>query len=136
LRSEPRPKLVTLLAVGVLIFAMLQFARFVLGLALPDLPLSVPKWYIPLTGAVWGMGGLAVGAGLFAGRAWAPAAARASALAFTAWYWSDRLLFAQSDYVVQLRPLSIVVNLMCLGFLFFSLGRRDTIRYFGEIAHE
>lgn len=130
--SEGRPKLVTTLTLGVLTLATLYLVRFGLGLTLPKLPLSVPAWYIPLTGAFWGVGALVVAYGLFTGRAWAPGAARWGAVAFAVWYWADRLIFARSDYAQRTIPASTVITVLGLAGVWVILRTAHVRSYYKE----
>jgi hypothetical protein len=132
LSSEARPKLVTLLSLGVLILATLHWVRFVIGLMLPGLPLTVPIWYIPLTGAIWGTLWLAVAVGLFRRSHWAAPAARWGAVAYAGWYWADRILFVRSDYGLRTRPASLVLTAAGLVAVWWILHRRDVRHYLRE----
>lgn len=132
MRSERRPKLVTTLALGVLTLASLQLIRFGLGLTLPELPLSIPAWYISFTGAAWGFGSLFVAYGLFTGKTWAPAAARWGAVAMAVWYWVDRLLFARSDYAWRSIPASAGLTVVGLIAVWWILRIPHVRTYYGE----
>ena len=76
LKSDPRPRLVTMLALGVLILSAANWTRFFLALSLPGLPLSVPVWYLALVGLVWGSLGLLAVVGLSARARLGPGAHR------------------------------------------------------------
>lgn len=127
-----RPKIVTLATLGVLTLATLHLARFALAMALPDLPLTVPTIYIPLTGALWAIGGAAVAIGLFSGRRWAPAAARWGGLAYALWFWADRLLLVETDYARRTRPASLALTVLGLAGLWWILHRPKVRNYFRE----
>jgi hypothetical protein len=116
----------------VLALSGFYLARLILGLDLPDIPLSVPRWYLPLTGAVWGATGIAAAYSLFRGHSWAPAFVLWSALAFALWYWSDRLFLARSQYLDITWPASLAVTLLAILGLFWILGRPAARRFFGE----
>jgi hypothetical protein len=123
---------VTLLGLGVLTLAAVFLIRLATGLRPPSFPNALPAWYLPLTGAVWGIGGVMLASGLLTGKSWAPACTRLGALAFTAWYWADRLLLAKSDYGALSRPADAAVNLVALVVLLWGLHRVGTREYFGE----
>lgn len=106
--------------------------RLSLGLALPDVPLGVPGFYLPLSGGSWALTGLVVACGLVTGTPWAPFAARVGAIAVAGWYWSDRLFLVRSDYARQTWPASLLVTLAALGFVFWSLRRPESRRFFEE----
>lgn len=111
---------------------MVHWARFALGIRLPGLPLTVPGWYIPLTGGVWGLAGLAFAFGLFTGRPWAMNAVLWGSIVYTGWYWADRLLFVRSDYARSTRPASIALTALGLGAVWLIMRRRDVRQYFGR----
>jgi hypothetical protein len=132
LRSSQRPAIVTLLGLGVLTLAAVFLVRLAAGLRPPAFLNSIPGWYLPLTGAVWGTGGSVLAYGLLSGKHWAPGLARLAALAFTVWYWADRLFLSQSDYAVLSRPADATINLIALVILIWGLNRGGTRSYFGE----
>ncbi len=123
---------VTLLGLGVLTLAAVFLIRLATGLRPPSFPNTIPVWYLPLTGAVWGVGGVMLAYGILTGKPWAPSRARVGALGFTAWYWADRLLLAKSDYAALSRPADAAGNLIALVILLWGLHRDGTRDYFGE----
>ena len=132
MRSRRRPRYVTWLSLGVLIFSGCYLARLVLGLDLPDIPLNIPLWYLPLTGAVWGGMGITAAYGLFRGHTWAPALTRWGTLAFELWYWSDRLFLARSHYLDITWPAALAITLLTILTLFWLLSRPAARHFFGE----
>lgn len=130
--ATPRPAPVTWLGCGGLILAALSLLRLVLSLSLPPLPLTVPRAYLSFTGAVWGAVGLAVGAGLIAGRRWAYRAAAIAAPALVVWYWADRLLLVRTDYAQRTWPAAALVSGIFLGLVAYALTRPSARRYFGR----
>ncbi len=130
-----RPRLVTWLSLGVLIFSAIHLIRMALGLRLPpDLPLTVPPAYIALNGGLWGLAGLAATYGLWRGRDWAIHLTRWGGLLYTVWYWLDRSLLARSDYARLTWPLGAVLTAFALGALLWALSRAHVRRYFRENA--
>lgn len=111
---------------------MVFLARLVLGFDLPDIPLTVPGWYLPLTGGIWGAWGLTAAYGLFGGLPWAPALARWGALAFVLWYWVDRLVLARSHYLDVTWPAALAITLLSLLGFFWLLSRPAAKHFFGE----
>ncbi|MGD0173261.1 MAG: hypothetical protein ABSC61_02335 [Anaerolineales bacterium] len=96
-KRHRHPFAVTLTAWGVLILG----AGYSLGVlhaiftysTIESLPLSVPAWYFPLSGAVWGGVWLALGIGLRFGKEWSRRAALvAIPICFCAWMADERLL--------------------------------------------
>lgn len=132
LKSSRRPSSVTWLAVGVLILSAIYFTRLILALNLPSLPLLVPSWYLPLTGAVWGIATLLAGIGLLAGQTWAPTLSRWGSLVFVAWTVIDRLALARSDYASSTRALSIGAALVGAALIWWIVNRPQAKTYFGE----
>lgn len=130
--AKRRPAVVTWLSGGGLILAAAYLVRFAGGLSLPDLPLSVPRWYPSVTGAVWGSAFLASAVGLWAGRGWAPVLARGVGVFFVVWYWIDRLTLVRSDYARQSIPFSAGATALCLIGLFWTLSRRSVREFYQE----
>ena len=90
-----RPFGVTLLAWAVIILAVLNLIRmeqtlvqwqFLAGL------LPVSPVYLALSGLVWGLAGLPLAWGIWRGKSWAPAWTVAGILAYSLYFWLDRLL--------------------------------------------
>jgi hypothetical protein len=132
LKSRIRPRIVTWLAFGVLIFSILFLIRLALSLRLPDLPTSIPQWYLPLTGISWGMVGLITSFGLFLGYSWAPKLLRLGSLCFVGWYWIDRFVFVRSDYGRSIWPAAAMLSGMTLLLIFVSLNLADVKAFFQE----
>lgn len=130
--SKRRPTLVTWLAVGVLILSAFNWARFLLSLSLPELPLSVPAWYLPGVGLVWGASGLADAIGLMTRRPWAPKLTRWGGLVYVLWFSADRIWLARSDFAAQTRPFELAASLVVLGCVWWVLQRPASRAYFGE----
>jgi hypothetical protein len=128
----PRPAAVTWLGCGGLILAAFFLARLALSLSLPALPLTVPRAYLSVTGAVWGGLGLAVGGGLLLGRRWAYPAAGFLAAGLTVWYWADRLLLVRTDYAQRSWPAALLVNAILLALVVYGWTHPSTRRYFGR----
>lgn len=134
-QARKRPLLVTLLSLGVLTFAIFYLARAAAGLTLfarPALPLTIPLWYLPLTGILWSMLGGATAGGLMRGTPWAPYLLRWGAMAYVTWYWLDRLLLARSDYARQTIPASAMATILCVVLIFSVLQRHSTRTFFQE----
>lgn len=134
--SRRRPASVTWLSLGLLALGLVYMIRMVGGLTAPDLPLSVPHWYPPLTGAIWGIGWCAGALACFTGRRWAPRLITVMGVAFLAWYWFDRLVFVRSEYALRTMPFSL--GLTALGAAaVLAILRQSAVRdFFGEPGHE
>jgi hypothetical protein len=132
-----RPALVTWLSLGVLTFSAFYLARAVAGLTLlarPALPLTIPWWYLPLTGILWSGCGLVVAIGLLRGMSWGPHLLRWGMLAYLTWYWLDRLLLARSEYARQTVPASALLTALALALVFGALQQRSLRAYFRVAA--
>jgi hypothetical protein len=108
------------------------FSGLIVGLRLPDLPFSVPRGYLVIRNALWGLVCMIGAAALFSGRAWAPRLVRLFALGLTIWYWVDRLIWSETLFDRQTRPISALLTLLILGLLFGILNRPSVRAYFGE----
>jgi hypothetical protein len=106
------------------------------GLTAPDLQLSVPRWYPPFTGAVWGIGWSVCAAACVTGRRWAPRLISVIGVGFLGWYWFDRLVFVRSAHALRTTPFSL--GLTALGaILVIAILRQRAVRgFFGETDHE
>ncbi|NIM93114.1 MAG: hypothetical protein GTO18_05315 [Anaerolineales bacterium] len=132
MKSKSRPRSVTWLAVGVLIFSAVFIIRMAVSLTLPDLPLAVPKWYLTLTGLIWGIAGLVGAYGLYSGRSWAPWYLRIGSLVFVIWYWADRMFLVQSEYERGSLLAAAFVTIAGLIIIFWILSRPGSRMYFQE----
>jgi hypothetical protein len=119
----------------VLILAAFYLARLVLSRALPDLPLSVPAWYLPLRGAIWGGVALVLGVGLLRGSRRAYRLLVWAAPIYLLWYWTDRLLFVRSDFAQRSLPAALVFSAIGLALFYLALTRPSARTYFGERTH-
>jgi hypothetical protein len=119
-----------MLALGVLILSAASWVRFFLALSLPDLPLSVPVWYLALVGVLWGVTALVTAIGLLIGRSWASWITRWGGVAYVIWMGLDRLLLARSDYAVRTRPFELAVSLALLGCAWWILHSPSSREYF------
>jgi hypothetical protein len=120
------------LSFGVLILSAASWTRFFLALSLPDLPLSVPVWYLAAVGVVWGTTGLPATVGLLMGRRWAPLVIRWGGVVYVVWLGFDRTLLARSDYAARTMPFEFVASLALLGFAWWILHRPSSREYFRE----
>jgi hypothetical protein len=136
LSSPRRPAAVTWLSLGLLALGLVYLIRMAGGLTAPELQLSVPHWYPPLTGAVWGGAWCVCAAASFTGRRWGPRSIAVIGVAFLAWYWFDRLAFVRSAYALRTMPFSLAVT--ALGaLLVIAVLRQAAVRaYFGKPGHE
>ncbi len=88
--------------------------------------------YFVVYGVVQAGLGLAAGAALWWGVAWAPRAARSGALFLAAWYWADRLLLSKSSASWANWPFSLGVTLVLLAYVFVVLAHPRQREYFAK----
>jgi hypothetical protein len=130
-RHRP-PFVVTLLASGVFLLGMGYF--FQSGQALShyslyqQIPLSVPAWYQPLSGGIWGAVWLILAAGLWLWRDWARRLTLIVIPVQMLFWLGDWLLFSRSRIAIQSFEFDLVLRLVLAGLgagiLLFS-GRRE-----------
>jgi len=130
-----RPLSVTLLAIGVLIFAGINLVRLVVSLQQREflaglLPIS--PYYLSISGLVWLVVGLVIAWSLWTGRRWAAWVAMLGVLAYTIYYWLDRLLLA-ADKPGYNWLFSAVANLLLMGIVYWALNNRKARNFFGEL---
>jgi hypothetical protein len=116
----------------VLSFGAFYLARLALSLSLPDLPLSVPAWYFPLTGAIWGGMALVLGVGLLRGERWARRFTLWIGPIYWLWYWSDRLLLVHTDFAQRSLPAALVLSTGAVVLLLWGLTRPAARAFFEE----
>ena len=134
-KRHRQPYAVTLTAYGVLILG----AGYCLGVfhaiftysTIESLPLSVPAWYFPLNGAVWGAVWLALGIGLRFGKEWSRRAALvAIPICFFAWMAAERLL-SRSAIALQSFGFEAVLRLILTAIglaVLIGAGRLENYR--------
>jgi hypothetical protein len=133
--ARRRPLSVTILAIGVLIFAGINLTRFVVSIQQHEylaslLPIS--PYYLTISGLVWLVIGLILVWGIWSGRRWAVPATLAGALAYSLYYWVDRLLLA-ADKPGYNWLFSAAANLLLLGMVYWALKNRKAKLFFGEL---
>ena len=142
----PRPRAVTLLALGVLTIASLNLLRWVLALSTWDFLSGWPgvsPLYLLLTGLIWSLVAWPVGVGLWKGKPWAPRWARGLAGVYTIYFWLERLfLYDRPAAAALLQPylpnnwvFLVGLNLIGLVMVYWILVRPKTIEFFGDV-HE
>jgi K+-sensing histidine kinase KdpD len=130
-----RPFSVTLLAIGVLIFAGINLIRLVASLQQREFLaglLPVSPLYFSISGLIWLVVASILAAGLWLGRRWAVRATLVGILAYSLYYWLDRLLLAAEKPGYNWL-FSVVINLSLLGIVYWVLNNRKAKIFFGEL---
>jgi len=129
----PRPKRVTLLAVGVLIITSLHLLRLIEAIRqwqfLSDLP-DVSPLYLALTGLIWASTGLLLFWGLWRGHARAARFAPGFLLVFALYYWLDRIVIANRSVSLTNWPVTAALTIVGLAYTFWALRARASRDYF------
>lgn len=125
---QSRPSTVTLLALGGLSIGGINLLRFVEAVRqwrFLETLLGVHPLYLAASGLVWGTVWIVLTGGLWEGRRWAPLATRLAALAYSLYYWTDRLLLSAGGLRTNW-PFSAGLNLLLLMAVFLVFqGRRE-----------
>ena len=142
--SESRPVSVTILALGVLSIAGLNFVRLLLSIIqwkfLASLP-QIQPLYLLLTGLIWSSACLTIAWGLWRGLSWAPRFTMAVVLTYLFYYWMDRIfLVDQMEHLSTSSRLVLPANWLiaaCITFIVmvytvWTLRRPKAMAFFGE----
>lgn len=121
-RARPwRPVILIALVIVLLFFSALSWARFGLAFANGNfynletgLPLSI---YLAVSGAVWGVTSLAAAIGNWYRKSWALLLTGIGAVAFTAWFWVERLLLKRTSLATINWLYDAIFNLIVLVFI-------------------
>jgi hypothetical protein len=135
--SPHRPASVTLLALGVLTIAGFNLVRFVQAIQLWDFLSAFPAVsppYLVASGLLWGVAGMMVAWGLWRGSSWARCFTVIFALAYTLYYWIDRLWVSKPGLSANL-PFSAGLNIILLFVTAWILTRPRAGTFFG-VMHE
>lgn len=138
-----RPRSVTFLAFGVLTIASLNLLRWALVLRewkfLSGWP-GISPAYLLLTGLVWSVIGLPVGAGLWRGKPWAVRRLSVLVGVYSLYFWLERLfLYDRPASAPGFQPFLpenwgflVGSNLFSLVLVWWILSRPKTKVFFGE----
>ena len=130
-----RPASVTLLAGLVLMVAMVYLTRLFQAILewelLSDL-LPISPAYLAVSGLVWGVVFTCLAWGTWRGRIWALRWSWWALLAFSLYYWLDRLFMASYPGRNTNWPFSLGANLLVLAWSRWVLSRPKTRSFFGE----
>ena len=139
-RQDPRnkagrPFFVTLLTVMVLIISSTNLVRFIEALSEWDFLSSLPRVspsYLAASGLLWTLVGLPLIWGLWRGHPQARKAARILALAYTLYYWVDRILVESAVGRPANGPFAFGLTIVLLIFIFWVLSTSKSRSFFGE----
>jgi hypothetical protein len=130
--QSSRPFSVTLLALGVLTIAALNITRFIEAIVfrdfLSEFP-AVPVLYLAMSGFFWGAVAIPLVWGLWSGKRWTMRYMFVFALAYTAYFWIDRLLLSAHNPERNL-PFVVAINLLLLLLIWLILSRRKARSFF------
>ena len=93
------------------------------------LPAPSPA-YLVVSGAAWGLVGLACVLGLWLRIRKAPLLTRAAACILALWFWIERLLLTRSPQGWINWPFSLAATVICLVFVFAVLAHPHQKRFF------
>jgi hypothetical protein len=116
----------------VLTLAGINLLRFALALqqwAFLSSLLPVSPLYLSASGLIWAVAGLALVWGLWLGRGWAVRGTQAAALAYSLYFWLDRIFIAEGPG--RNWPFALAVNVFLLFIVFWVLSNRKAKAYFG-----
>jgi hypothetical protein len=134
----PRPFGVTLFALLVLTFAVLNLLRMVQSIQSWDLLanlMPVSPAYLLLSGLLWVVVGFPIAWGLWRGWRLAYYLSPVVLLGYSLYVWADRLLLSGYPERQGNWPLIAILNLAILVWSLWVLTRPKTMAYFGE-KHE
>ena len=124
-KMSRRPFSVTLLALLVLSFSVLNIYGFFWALRQRDflqaLPLAVPVWYLALRTSFWGTVGVAIFWGLWRGQTWVWLGAQIGSAGFVLHYWLDALFLEPSPGLAWRSPFEWIATLVGLACAFYVL---------------
>lgn len=132
-----RPRIVTFLALAVLIYTGFYWTRFYQATFaqktfLETLPLPISPLYLQITGLVFGLTGLLCFIGLWQGLRWAPWATKILAIGTAVFSWTDRLLVADPDPGLGNWPFALGITVFFVGYLFLIFRSDDVKQFFTE----
>lgn len=131
-----RPLGVTILTWVVLIITSLNWLRLVEVIRrwefLRNLDPAPPVLYLAITGLIWGLLGTSLVWGLFLGRPWSPLLMQLVAIMYSAVYWFDRLLLANSSAIAKRWPFVLGLTITLLAFIFWLFSRQKTKDFFNQ----
>jgi hypothetical protein len=130
-----RPFSVTVIAVVVLYVAATNLLRAIQSFlnwnVLAEL-LSFSPAYLTISGLAWSISGAWLVWGLWRGRAWARRFSVVFFLAYSIYFWIDRLLLPGSSIRNNNWIFQVCLQILVFLILIWIMSRKRTRRYFGE----
>ena len=130
-----RPFSVTVVAVVVLYVAATNLLRAVQSALNWDVLVGLLTFspaYLTVSGLAWGISGAWLVWGLWRGRAWARRASVFFFLAYSIYFWIDRLLLPGSAIRNNNWAFQVCSQIVVLSYLVWIMSRKRTRQYFGE----
>jgi hypothetical protein len=87
-------------------------------------------WYLPASGGVWLLIGIALAWTLWLGKPWARGVCLGSTMLYWGWYWIDRLAIQK---IHSSSLLSWIMTAVCLALIIILCNTRPSIRYFKQL---
>jgi hypothetical protein len=112
---------------------LLRFIRTVQQWAFLEDLLDLSPLYLAATGLLWGAAGLILGWGLWRGWRRAPALTLLAGLAYSLYFWLDRLLVGSGGPGTNW-PFAAAVNLVLLGLAAWIVSRQRARAFFQTIS--
>ena len=140
MKLRRRPWIIILLVITFLLFATQGFQRIYGALAdwelLQSVGLRPGPAYLALTGAVYGLSGLAVALALWFGWRKAGRLGRGMVIFYFAWFWIDKMLISQNPASKINWPFAAIVSLLTLGLVLGGLWLGPVRQYLRELDQD
>jgi hypothetical protein len=137
-----RPLSVSLVAWMVFIVTILNFLRlgltlynweFLTALLSTDVIFPIFPAYLVATGLFWVVIGLPLAWGIWRGNRWAPRLFLAELMAYSIYYWADRVFLPGYPQRNSDWSFAVGLNLLILVWSLWIMTRRKTKGFFGEV---
>lgn len=131
-----RPKLVTMIALVVLYVAVTNLLRAIESITLWNYLSNLVSFspaYLTFSGMFWGISGLLLALGLWLGKAWARISSLIFYLAYSFYYWADRLLLPGSIIKNTSWLFFLSLQVILLAFVIWVMSRQRTKVFFGVL---
>lgn len=134
--QEQAPRILILLLVAVVIFALSHLFQFIQVLTqsktLSLLGLEITPIYLALDGLIWGAIGFFMAWSIWAKRVWSPVLGSLFTILYSLYFWIDQLFISQQDFLARRLPVNLVFTIFGLSAILTILNLRSTRAYFGK----